>query len=89
MIDDFEITPAQRRYLAAFDQWLHSSWKIYAPAVNDGPTRRKDACLAAMLAEPPHLPRCVECGDPFVQNHVGRKRTRCFACMPKRKKAAA
>jgi hypothetical protein len=52
--DDIKISPAQRAYLAAFDNWLHSSWKMGAIAEGkmvDGATELKDAAFDHMLAD--------------------------------------
>jgi hypothetical protein len=52
-VADFEISPMAHAYLLAFDNWLHTVWRVSPnPAQDDSPaTELKDACLFALLHE--------------------------------------
>lgn len=49
---DFDVSPAQRAYLLAFDNWLHSTWKVRHDENHDNAARDlKDACLREVMQE--------------------------------------
>ena len=49
--EDIKITPVQRAYLKAFDNWLHQSWKVHQRPHDDPATGLKDACFDDLMLE--------------------------------------
>lgn len=77
MDDDFEITPAMRAYLQAFDQWLRSP--------TDKAYKRRQDALTGLLAAP-RVRSCRSGRHLMTPDNTYPSRPQCKACNREREK---